>query len=74
MLNPMMKMLSVQSSNNNILSTISAIKNGNSNILFEKMLKTNPQFQQFIQQNQGKSPEQIAQEHGININDIKNLF
>lgn len=38
------------------------------------MHNANPQFAEFINANKGKSPEQIASEHGIDINAIKQMF
>ena len=38
------------------------------------MMHDNPQFAEFINANKGKSPEQIASEHGIDINAIKRMF
>lgn len=32
---------------------------------YEEMIKTNPQFKKFVEDNQGKSVEQIAKENGI---------
>lgn len=34
-------------------------------------MRTNPQFASFYRQNQGKSPEQIAKEYGIDENVLR---
>lgn len=34
----------------------------------------NPQFAEFLRQNQGKSPEQIASENGIDMNFVRELM
>lgn len=34
----------------------------------------NPQFAEFLRQNQGKSPEQIAQENGIDMGLIREII
>lgn len=36
--------------------------------------RMNPQFAQFMQSVQGKSPEQFAKEHGIDFNKIKRIM
>lgn len=63
---------------NNPLAMISQIKqmmNGQNPQAFAHMLaQKNPQFAQFLQENQGKSPEQIAQEHGLDFSQIKNFM
>lgn len=35
--------------------------------MYNRMMATNPAFAEFVRKNQGKSPEQIAQEHGIDL-------
>lgn len=45
-----------------------------SNNLFDDMMRSNPQFRDFVQKNQGKSPEQIAKDYGLNPNLLKNLI
>lgn len=32
---------------------------------FNNLMRVNPQFAQFVQANRGKTPQQVAQEHGI---------
>lgn len=38
--------------------------------LFNKLMQSNPQFRQFYEENKNKSPEQIAKENGINLNNL----
>lgn len=38
------------------------------------MAQRNPQFATFLQQNQGKTPEQIAAENGIDMNFVRELM
>lgn len=37
----------------------------NPQAMFESLMKTNPQFKKFVEDNQGKTPEQIAKENRI---------
>lgn len=48
-------------------------KRNNPNNMFSNMLNSNPQFRQFVEENKGKSPEQIAKEHGIDYNEVIKL-
>ena len=52
-----------------MLQQIAAIKNmlsgRNPNEIFENMLNSNPQFREFYNANNGKTPEQIADAYGI---------
>lgn len=56
------------------LTNLKAMAGGNPQAAFNMLMQTNPQFKQFVQQNQGKSPEQIAQAYGIDLNQINNLL
>lgn len=42
-------------------------------MMMRMMMKINPQFRQFVEQNRGKTPEQIAQEHGISLDEFNML-
>ena len=37
-------------------------------------MRTNPQFAQFVKANQGKTPEQIAAENGIDYSTVRSLM
>lgn len=50
------------------------LKSGNPEEIARQMMQSNPQFRSFMQQNQGKSPEQVAKEHGIDISKILDGF
>lgn len=73
-MNPILAMLQ-KPQTNNLLSQISQIKNmvagKNPDAMFSDLYNNNPQFRQFVDANKGKSPEQIAQENGIDINLLK---
>lgn len=42
--------------------------------VFGAMMSSNPRFRQFVEQNRGKSPEQIARENGIDFAALKSRF
>lgn len=44
------------------------------NAVFNALMGSNPQFRQFVEQNRGKSPEQIAREHGIDFAALQSKF
>lgn len=50
------------------------LKHSNPEQLMEKMMEANPQFAAFVNQNKGKSPEQIARENGIDFNMVQKMF
>lgn len=37
---------------------------------FNSMVQNNPQFKAFVESNKGKTPEQVAKEHGIDLASI----
>lgn len=41
---------------------------------YDEMMRTNPGFAQFVEANRGKTPDQVAREHGIDPSSIGGLF
>lgn len=72
-MNPILSLLN-KSDSPNLLSQIQSINNmlngKNPDELFNKLMQSNPQFRQFYEENKNKSPEQIAKENGINLNNL----
>lgn len=48
-------------------SLLDAMRTGDPAALAQQMMQSNPQFRQFVEQNKGKSPDQIAREHGFDL-------
>lgn len=42
--------------------------------LMQSMMESDPRFARFVEQNRGKSPEQIAREHGIDLGAVMQAF
>lgn len=42
--------------------------------VFNNLMKNNPQFAKFVEDNKGKTPEQIAQENNIDMSIVKRLM
>lgn len=63
---------------NNMLSRLMEVKQmiggQGAEAAFNRMMRENPQFAQFAQSCQGKSAEQIAQENGLDIGLIRQIF
>lgn len=53
---------------------VGMLKGQNPQQVAQLMAQRNPQFAAFLQQNQGKSPEQIAQENGIDMSLVRELL
>ena len=60
---------SVNSKRNNWLGNLfqlaNSIKRNGPEAIFNEMYQSNPQFKKFIDDNKGKTPEQIARENNI---------
>ena len=57
---------------NPILDQLSQIrKAGPSNVIFNQMYQSNPQFKQFADSMQGKTPDQAFRENGLDFNQFK---
>lgn len=57
-----------------VMQAVNMMRHTNPEQVMQAMMRDNPQFAEFINANKGKSPEQIASEHGIDINAIKQMF
>lgn len=61
-------------SNPQVQQAINAGRSGQGQNLFNHMMNTNPQFQQFMQSVQGMTPQQFLQQQGINPAQFFNML
>lgn len=59
---------------NQATNILNMLKSGNPAQIAQQMIQNNPQFRQFVEANKGKTPEQVAQENGINLDEIRRLM
>lgn len=75
-MNPIMQLLNQPQ--NNMLGRLTEIKqmmNGQApEVIYNRMMQTNPAFAQFVRQNAGKSPEQLAREYGLDMQTLQSIF
>lgn len=57
-----------------IAGVMQILKSGNPEQIAQQMMQSNPRFKQFMEQNKGKSPEQVARENGIDLSQLKNMM
>ena len=57
-----------------VANLMKMLRSGNSEQIAQQMMQSNPQFRQFVEANRGKTPEQVAREHGIDLNQIKSMM
>lgn len=72
--NPILNMLNKRNNSvnqvNNIVGLIKSLSSQNPDQVFSYMLKTNPKFAEFVNENKGKSIEQMAADYKIDLNSI----
>ena len=57
-----------------MLSAIRQMAGGNPEAFAQRLMQNNPQFADFVRQNQGKSPQQIAADYGVDYNLISQFL
>lgn len=77
-MNPLMMAMQSANSPMNKMGQVSnlmkMLRSGNPEQIAQQMMQSNPQFRQFVEANRGKTPEQVAREHGIDLNQIKSMM
>lgn len=53
---------------------VGMLRGQNSQQVAQAFAQRNPQFAEFVRQNQGKTPEQIAADYGIDMNMVRELM
>lgn len=56
--------------NNRMPGLMQMLRGKNPQQIAMNMMQQNPQFRQFVEANKGKTPEQVAREHGIDLAQI----
>lgn len=60
---------------NSILAAVQQLRSmGDPQALYQSMYQTNPEFRQFADSMQGKTPQQAFQENGLDFNQVRGLF
>ena len=77
-MNPLMASMGPMNNMRQMMQMVNGIKqmmNGqNPDTVMKLFAQKNPQFTQFLQDNQGKSPQQIAQEYGLDWNRVQGFL
>lgn len=80
-MNPLMQSMGMIPQMNRMQSAMQQVNNikkimsgKDPNAIMAMLTRQNPQFAQFVQANQGKSPEQIANENGLDWNMVKGFL
>ena len=77
-MNPLIASMGPMNNMRQMMQMVNGIKqmmNGqNPDTVMKLFAQKNPQFAQFLQDNQGKSPQQIAQEYGLDWNMVQGFL
>ena len=77
-MNPLMASMGPMNNMRQMMQMVNGIKqmmNGqNPDTVMKLFAQKNPQFAQFLRDNQGKSPQQIAQDYGLDWNMVQSFL
>lgn len=78
-MNPLMQMMGGAPSAatggvGNLGRVMQMLRSGNPEQIAQNLMQSNPQFRAFMEANKGKSPDQVAREHGMDMNKIMGQF
>lgn len=77
-MNPLMTSMNPMGNMSQMMQMVGSIKQmmsgQNPDVVMKLFAQKNPQFAQFVKDNQGKSPEQIAKDYGLDWNMVQNFL
>lgn len=77
-MNPLMTSMEPTGNIRQMMQMVGSIKQmmsgQNPDVVMKLFAQRNPQFAQFVKDNQGKSPEQIAKDYGLDWNMVQNFL
>lgn len=73
-MNPLFQAMNGNNKMAQVASVMRMLKSGNPEQIAQQMMQSNPQFRQFVEQNKGKTPEQVAREYGIDLSQLKGMM
>lgn len=56
------------------MAQLRSMMQGDSSALIANLMQTNPQFAQFVAQNQGKTPEEAFRAYGYDFGEVSRLI
>lgn len=57
-----------------VQSIMNMVRGKDASAVANMMMHQNPQFAQFVRDNQGKTPEQVAAQYGLDFNQIRSMI
>lgn len=56
------------------MAQLRSMLQGDSSAMMANLMQTNPQFAQFVQQNQGKSPQEAFEAYGYDFSQVMDIL
>ena len=53
---------------------LAALQQNDPNAMLQQLIQRNPQFARFMKDNAGKTPEQIAQQYGVDMRMVNSIL
>ena len=69
-MNPLMQEMGQPNGMDSLMRIARMLQNGDPEQIAKSLMQNNPQFRAFMQSVQGKTPEQFAQENGIDLGSL----
>ena len=74
-MNPLMQSVGQQMGGGmNVYKVMQMLRGRNPQDVFNQMMQSNPAFRSFYEANRGKTPEQVAREHGVDLSQFKSMM
>lgn len=77
-MNPLMQAMNATTSQptnmSQLINIARMLRSGNPEQIAKNLMQQNPQFRAFVEANQGKTPEQVAKENGVDFNKILGMM
>lgn len=73
-MNPLMQIGTRSGGLENIAALMNMMRGKDPNAVMQMMAQRNPQFKAFMEECRGKTPEQVAQQYGVDLNALKQLM
>lgn len=73
-MNPLAQMMGRQSGMGDLMKIMNMVRGKDPNAVMGMLAQKNPQFRQFMESCKGKTPEQVAQEYGVDLSAVKQFL
>ena len=73
-MNPLAQMMGQANGMGNLMQIMNMVRGKDPNAVMGMLAQKNPQFRQFMESCKGKTPEQVAQEYGVDLSAVRQFL